>query len=333
MRLSQLREKIADSPQFCDIYLMSKPQFILAATLVGSGLAFAGPIDKNVITPEAVCGPWYISAYGGGSFFDSADFTGTDYAFGPNSAGHIRTWDLNDPNPPFNDFPNTATPGNRYYPDREIGKTTGKLNMDYGWIVGGAVGFRTQRQWRFELDINHTQSPFDNGTLVSGGANFYDPDYQPATDGNGNPTPPGDAGVSSVSGRMYGNVQRSSLFINAVKEFGQNRVHPYVGAGLGLTNANVGGTLLFGHPNDFDDAHQSFSDETFVRRYNAEQVVLGYQMMAGLAYDFTDCIQAYGEYRLMGQGEISDVGTFSDLYGSLDLGWAQHIILGVRYFF
>jgi len=45
---------------------------------------------------------------------------------------------------------------------------------------------------------------------------------------------------------MYGNVQRSSLFVNAVKEFGQGRLHRYVGAGLGLTNANVDGTLIFG---------------------------------------------------------------------------------------
>ena len=295
---------------------MSKPQFILAATLLGSGLALAGPIDKNVITPEPVCGPWYVSVYGGASFFDSADFTGTDYAFGPNANGHIK------------DFGN-----GRFYPDERIGDTTGTLNLDNGWIVGGAVGIRTQRQWRFELDINHTQSPFDDGTLVSGGANFYDPEYQPATDGHGNERPPGDAGVSSVGGRMYGNVQRSSLFINAVKEFGQGRLHPYIGAGLGLTNANVDGTLIFGHPNDTDDAHQGFSDETFVRRYNAEQVVLGYQAMAGLAFDLTSCLQAYAEYRLMGQGDISDVGTFSDLYGSLDLGWAQHLILGMRYSF
>jgi len=91
----------------------------------------------------------YISAYGGGSFFDSADFTGTDYAFGPSSTGHIKD----------NGF-------QRFYPEERIGKTNGTFNLDNGWIVGGAVGIRTQRQWRFELDINHTQSPFDDGTLV-----------------------------------------------------------------------------------------------------------------------------------------------------------------------
>jgi opacity protein-like surface antigen len=196
---------------------MKKSQFILAVTLLASGVAFAGTYEKMVVTPQP-CGPWYVSAYGGGSFYDDAQFV--------------------------------AAPGSD--------------GLNSGWIIGGAVGLRTDKAWRFELDLNQAHSSFD---------------------------------------ALRGEIERTSLMVNAVKELNALQflgLTPYLGAGIGLTNVN--------------DTFGGF-----------EQTVLGYQFMGGLVYDLTDCLQAFAEYRLQGQGNADDVG--------YDLGWAQHVILGVRWFF
>ncbi len=226
---------------------MKTPQFILALSLAAGGFAFAGPIDKNVITPEPVCGPWYVSAYGGGSFFDGASYSGNF--------------------------------------------TQANVDFDNGWIAGLAVGMRTANFWRFELDVNHSQSPASNGS-----ASFF--------------------GFPFIDGPLGGDVERTSVLLNAVKEFGTGSLRPYLGAGIGLTNvqADILDPSFFGPVGSADD------------------VVLGYQFIGGIAYDLTQCLQAYAEYRLMGQGDVEDA-TFLGTYGSADFGWGQHAILGLRWFF
>lgn len=230
---------------------MPKPQFTLLATVLAGGVALAGPIDKNVITPEPVCGPFYVSAYGGGSFFD-------DSTYGASNGNNVSA----------------------------------RTSFDNGWIAGLAFGIRTDRQFRFEVDLNHTQSPADFGT-----ANFF--------------------GTNLINGSVGGDVERTSVFLNAVKEFGTGRIHPYAGAGIGLTN--VQGNYLT--PGFFGSQVGEVDD-----------VVLGYQFMGGVAYDLGSCLQTYLEYRLMGQGNTED-STFLGTYGSTDFGWGQHVILGARWFF
>ena len=224
-------------PQFCEKKnCMKKTQFILAVTLLAGGIAFAGgDYKKMVVTPEP-CGPWYVSAFGGGSFFDTPAYT--------------------------------------------IGAVTTNRGVDNGWIVGGAVGLRTQDAWRFELELNHTESPLD-AVLVQRQA------FQ------------------------VGEIERTSMMVNAVKEFPALQflgLTPYLGAGIGLTNVQL-------------DAITGIQDD---------EMVLGYQFMGGLVCDLTDCLQAYAEYRLASQGDLEDAVAAGS---TIDLGWAQHVILGVRWFF
>lgn len=213
---------------------MKKTQFILAVTLLASGVAFAGTYEKMVVTPEPVCGPWYVAAYGGGAFYDTLEASRDDIE-------------------------------------------VGTIGLDNGWVVGGAVGLRTDAAWRFELDLNHSQAGFD--TIVD---------------------------QDDLGG--WGDVERTSLMVNAVKEFEALQflgLTPYLGAGIGLTNVEFGGLI----------------DET----------VLGYQFMGGLVYDLTECLQVFAEYRLIGQGDLEDYGPYP--FGNIDAGWTQQVLMGVRWFF
>lgn len=210
---------------------MKKSQFILAVTLLAGGLAYAGTYEKMVVTPEPVCGPWYVSAYGGGTFYDQLE--STDDATG----------------------------------------TLAVRDFDNGWMIGGAVGLRTDKAWRFELDLSHNQSPFDN---------------------------------------VAGEVERTSLMVNAVKEFSALQflgLTPYLGAGVGLTSVGI-------------DANSGFE---------ADELVLGYQFIGGLVYDLTECLQVYAEYRLIGQGDLEDESVLPS--NDIDLGYTQAVLMGVRWFF
>lgn len=234
---------------------MRKAQVILAVTLLGAGVALAGTstgnYEKMVVTPEPVCGPWYVSAYGGGSFYDRAEYQ--------DASG--------------------------------FGIDQGFVNLDNGWIIGGAVGLRTPNAWRFELDLNHNQSPVNSLNAVSP--------------------------FDFASGPARGEIERTSLMVNAVKEFRSFQflgVTPYLGAGVGLTNVGL----------DVTDVGGSFM--------TADELVLGYQAMAGLALDVTECLQVFAEYRLMGTGDLEDA-KFAGSAGDLDLGLSQHAILGVRWSF
>ena len=136
---------------------MKKSQFILAVTLLAGGLAYAGTYEKMVVTPEPACGPWYVSAYGGGTFYDDAEVSINNVALG--TAG-----------------------------------------FDNGWMMGAAVGLRTDKDWRFEADLSFNKAPLDG---------------------------------------LPGEIERTSLMVNAVKEFSALPflgLASYLGAGIGLTN-------------------------------------------------------------------------------------------------
>lgn len=243
---------------------MKKTQFILAATLLAGGLAFAGTdYKKMVVTPEPVCGPWYVSAYGGGSFFDDAEYTRS---------------------PRF---------GNAF------GIQEASLGVDNGWIVGGAVGLRVNDKWRFEADLNYNEGALGQVN----GQSWVNVSLLAVV-----------PGLRGFNGGLIGEIERRSLMVNAVREMPALQflgLTPYVGAGVGLTNVNL----------------------DLVSGFAADENVLGYQFMGGFVTNLTDCLQAYAEYRLAGQGELEDVTTVTLQDGSLDAGWAQHVIMGVRWFF
>lgn len=243
--------------------------FVLAL----SGLAFAGGADKGKIVVPEECGPFYISVFGGGSFFDQGE---------------------------SNTSPQFLPPG--------ITLTDG-YEFDNGWIFGGSFGVRTAKNFRFELELSHSQAPGDTFSFQAAAAGL---------------------GAIGLDGALRGDVEQTSLMVNVAKEFGQGRLHPYVGAGVGLAYVDadlvgavglggvglgglLGGLPAIGVPAWGDD------------------VVLAYQAMAGLGFDVTSCMEAFLEYRLTGHGDLEDY--LRILPGDLDLGWAQHVILGVRYAF
>jgi opacity protein-like surface antigen len=223
-----------------------------------SGVTAGPDPGKAVVTPEPVCGNWYVSSYGGGSFFDSVDYRGT-------ATGSFA--------PLF-------------------GEVTGDAGTGNGWIAGGALGFRTPDRWRFELDANHARSPFTGGVFSNTGTMAF-----------------------RHRESLVGDVERTSVMVNAVKEFGNGRIHPYLGAGLGASFLN--GSL--------------YSD--CIGRHAANEWAFAYQFMGGVAYDVLRCVQAYGEFRMLGQGDAENVLGDYGIQGEADLGWAQHLIFGVRWFF
>lgn len=179
---------------------------------------------------------------------------------------------------------------------------TDEYDFEDGWIFGGAVGIRTAGNFRMELELSHSQAPGDTYSFLA--ETPYD--------------------SFSAAGALRGDVERTSLMFNVAKEFGSGRLHPYIGGGVGVTYVDVdlvgavdldfikflGGLPAIGVP--------GFGDS----------LVFGYQAMAGLSFDVTDCLDAFVEYRIMGHGDQEDY--LRILPGDLDLGWSQHVILGVR---
>jgi len=239
----------------------------LGLSLLFAGVSIAGPVPYDkVVVPEPVCGPFYVSAYGGGSFFDD------DVDFTENA--------LFDPSP-----------------DRI------RADFDDGYILGAAVGVRTDTNWRMEVDLNFQNRPGESEQFAAGGGSFLS------------------------ESPLYGDVDTTSAFFNVVKEFGMNRWRPYAGAGVGLSNVELS-------LSDVPGAHVGSGNE-----FKSEEVVLAYQFLGGVVFDVTDCFQTYLEYRLSGHGDLEDVADGDDLSNftgpleSVDLGWSQHIILGARFYF
>lgn len=275
--------------------MMKITRNILTLALLSAGLSYAGVYEKTVVTPEPLCGPWYMSAFGGGSFFDDGDFVST------------------------------------------AGDRNATFGFDNGWIVGGAVGLRTANDWRFEVEGSHSQAPGDNALF-----NFTD--VVPVVGG------PAVLVDSVGAGVLHGDVERTSVMFNVAKEFAGLtfwNLRPYLGAGVGLTSVrtDLRSTTAQSIPAALGGG-TAFVDNHFY----GDEVVLGYQAMAGLVLDITECLQVYLEYRLTGHGDPEDVsvetsaldldgdgaadfgGDIGD-FGDLDLGWAQHAIIGMRLFF
>lgn len=283
---------------------------ILTLVLLSGGLAFAGVYEKNVVTPAPMCGPWYMSLFGGGVFPGDGTFTGED-------------------------------------------ASSAKLGLDNGWIAGVAFGYRTKDDWRFEIEGSHAQLPGDGSTgSITDAVNTF-------VGVVGNPplaTEVGLVGPSLLPSKLRGDIEKSSLMLNLTKEFPALtfwNLRPYLGAGVGLTKvrtdvrassiAPVTGTVA---PTD---GVVGVNDH-----YYGDEVVFGYQAMAGLVIDLTECLQLYFEYRLTGQQNPEDVSldrqitditgigavptrhifdTTRGQYGNLDLGWQQNAIIGLRWFF
>jgi len=229
----------------------------LGLSLLMGGMALAGPVAyEKIVVPEPVCGPYYISGFGGASFYDDMEFIAT-----------------------------SDTSGNQGF--------TGDYGRDEGWIAGLAFGMRTDTNWRFELELSHHQGDINDQRYFN------------------------EAGALVEFESLHGDVETTSVMLNAVKEFGMNRWRPYLGAGLGLSAVEA----------------DAFPDDGFAGiRFN--ETAFGYQFMGGVVYDLTECLQTYLEYRVSSHSDLEDARD-NDIreVGDFDLGWTQHIILGARWYF
>ena len=86
---------------------------------------------------------------------------------------------------------------------------------------------------------------------------------------------------------------------------------PYLGAGLGISNIS---TSVAG---------------------GVDENVFAYQVMTGVVFNLTDCVQAYLEYRVSGSSDVEFSRDAWNGEGAVDLsmGWTQNALLGVRWFF
>ena len=242
--------------------------------------------DK-IVVPEPICGPYYVSVFGGGSFFGDYDARG--------------------------DFQNSTN--NQPFAGQE------RLGFNQGWILGGAVGFRTATDWRFEVEVSHNQAAADGvqGSVDPVGNTIFN---APGAD----------------TGGLLGDVETTSVYLNVFKEFaglGFWGVSPYLGAGIGLSNVQA--DLVSRYDNTVFSNNQGNDG---VWNGEGDEVVFSYQFMAGLVFDLTECLEGYLEYRLGQTGDLEDYQFFNDnggapmqLNGELELEWTQHVILGLRYYF
>lgn len=294
--------------------IMKMTRNVLTLILASASLTYAGVYEKMVVTPEPLCGPWYMSLFGGGSFFDDGDWNGEDADDDFNSAN---------------------------------------FSFDNGWIAGGAIGVRTAGGWRFELEASHSQAPGDGAAVgvaeTLDAFTTIDPELGPDF-----LSPLADVVLAGTYGSaLRGDVERSSLMLNIAKEFESLtfwNLRPYLGAGVGLTRVRTDLRSSTALEVAGDDLVGGIGVND---HFYGDEVVLGYQVMGGLVLDLTECFQLYLEYRLTGHGDPEDVsrdrqitdldpdgigaidvlGTSSGEFGDLDLGWAQHAIIGVRWFF
>lgn len=99
---------------------------VLLFTLLAAGVTLAGPMPyEKIVVPEPVCGPVYISVFGGGSFYEDGEA-----------------------------FMDPA------FTDADVSKH--EYGFDNGWILGAAVGVRTANHWRFELEASLDEAPTEN---------------------------------------------------------------------------------------------------------------------------------------------------------------------------
>lgn len=170
--------------------------------------------------------------------------------------------------------------------DNHYGTSAGRISNKYkeGYMAGVAVGAQNG-PWRYEAEA------FQNTAKVK------------AQSLNG-------AARSGADGSM----KLGALMGNAYYDFGQARIKPYIGGGIGVGRLNVDSQRSAG---------TTFSDDS--------DTVLAYQGMAGVKYDLNPCWSVNAEYRYIGanDGDIQTLGG-----GKSKVAYdSNNIIVGLTYKF
>ncbi len=125
-----------------------------------------------------------------------------------------------------------------------------------------------------------------------------------------------DRGVGDLS--ASGDVSTLALMVNGYYDFSTNsKWKPYIGGGIGGGNVSVNSLSVQGMPAVDDD-----------------ELVFAFQFKAGVAYEFTQALDATLGYRYFGTLDF-DEGTYVSMYYDLgNYNFQVHVIeLGVRFRF
>ncbi len=115
-----------------------------------------------------------------------------------------------------------------------------------------------------------------------------------------------------------GDVSTLALMVNGYYDFSTNsKWKPYIGGGIGGGNVSVNRSSVQGMPAVDDD-----------------EAVFAYQFKVGVAYEFTQALDATLGYRYFGALDL-DEGTYVSMYYDLgNYNFQVHVIeLGVRFRF
>jgi opacity protein-like surface antigen len=184
--------------------------------------------------------------------------------------------------------------------------------FDGGYGVSGEIGYRYGNGVRVGAELAYTQADIDRHSGVNVAGTVID-----AVDAavlTGSATQLG-ATVGAVVADGQGEITNTAIFLNAYYDFNRDApLQPYVGAGIGLTKAEV-----VYRPSNVDII-------------NDDDTVFAYQVKAGATWKLSGPFELFGEavYRAS-----EDIGTTNNLFpGSLDIENKQTLVsLGGRYRF
>lgn len=186
-----------------------------------------------------------------------------------------------------------------------------ETEFDSGYAVSGEAGLFYGSGFRSGVEIVHSQADVDShsGVNLAGGA--IQLDGVDAAVVTGSATQLG-ASVGAVVADGRGEIQNTSLFLNAYYDFNRDGAwQPYVGAGIGLTSADV------------------TYNPSGVGIIDGDDTVFAWQLKAGLTYEVSDRWSVYGEYAYR---QSDDIELQNQLFsGSLEIENQQNVFsIGAR---
>ena len=190
------------------------------------------------------------------------------------------------------------------------GDATGGASLDLqtkdGLAIGAALGRYLNEKSRSEMEFAYRNNSLGSAAV---GADLNTP----------NPILPGGQGnvSAALQPNLDGRVQVYSGMYNLYHDFGSRcqTIRPYVGAGVGFAfiNADVHSPALPGISID------------------VERSSFAYQGMAGIAYQWSNRIDLFAEYRVLGIDEFEATIAGPAAAASLDFGGMTHnVFMGAR---
>jgi len=144
------------------------------------------------------------------------------------------------------------------------------VDFDAGFTAGVAAGYRFAKNFRLEAEFSYRQHSVGN------------------VDSLGTP-----------STNVSGDISAWGGMVNGYLDFGEGKLSPFVGAGIGFANVNI------------DNAKATDTSGNLL--IDDSDTVFAFQAMAGLSYELTEEWSITGEYRFFGTDSISAAGTPDDI--------------------